>query len=370
MVNTSPYIGSVFGIKIQLHWTFILLIVFSFIVSLYSAPILYFFLLIILLFVSVFIHELSHSITAKRNHIAIKKILLLPIGGASIMDDNNIDPEVEFRIAIVGPLMSIVIGCIFGMLAALINVPIVDSVLQFLFLINILLGIFNILPGFPLDGGRVLRSYLQKKRDIIDATKLAVKISNIFIILFILGTLIYVISINGYSIFYKEFIFLWDLFIGVYLYGGAKAELFGAYIKKYAKDMKVNSVYTKTYSIIDIKDGIDALYDSLFKGETHILLIKDGNKFRMMSRIITKNILLMKHDLDLREVSIEIPIIDYDQKLSDALKVMIDNNSGIAVVLKNKKLVGILTEQHAEAAIALHISKKLGTFKKGKIVSN
>lgn len=365
MPSLSPYIGSVFGIKVQLHWSFLLLILLSLAISLYSTPILYFFLLIVLLFFSVFIHELSHSITAKRNGIAIKKIVLLPIGGASIIDDNNLKPDVEFKISIVGPLMSIFIGCVFGALSAIINIPVIEGILQFLFLVNILLGIFNILPGFPLDGGRVLRSYLQKKRDVVSATKLAVKISNIFIILFVFGTLIYVLLMNGYSLFYKEFIFLWDLFIGVYLYGGANAELFGAYVKKYTHNMTVSTVVTKNYSLINITDGINALYNALFKGENHILLIKDGDNFRVMSKIITKNIFMLK-DLDLKKVSAPIPKVQYKQKLNDALHLMVDNNSGIAAVIRDGELYGVLTEQHAEAAIALHISKKVGTFKTNK----
>ena len=164
---------------------------------------------------------------------------------------------------------------------------------------------------------------------------------------------------------YKEFIFLWDLFIGVYLYGGANAELFGAYVKKYTHNMTVSTVVTKNYSLINITDGINALYNALFKGENHILLIKDGDNFRVMSKIITKNIFMLK-DLDLKKVSAPIPKVQYKQKLNDALHLMVDNNSGIAAVIRDGELYGVLTEQHAEAAIALHISKKVGTFKTNK----
>ena len=75
MVNISPYIGSISGIKIQLHWSFVLLLVFSLVLSFYL------FAVIVLLFVCVLLHELAHSITSKRNGIGVKKIILLPIGG-------------------------------------------------------------------------------------------------------------------------------------------------------------------------------------------------------------------------------------------------------------------------------------------------
>ncbi len=229
MASFSPVIGKVFGIDVQLHWSFLLLLLFSLYVSLASGS-LYLFIIIVLLFACVFMHELAHSLTAKRNGLKIRKIVLLPIGGASeIANADSMSPELEFRVAIVGPLMSIFLGLLFGIFAAIAPAGIFRQLFQFLFLLNILLGVFNILPGFPLDGGRVLRGYLRKKKSYIDATKATVKVGNAFIVLFMIFTFAYVAAEPSYSFFYKEFIVLWDFVIAMYLYGGAKAEMQSAY---------------------------------------------------------------------------------------------------------------------------------------------
>ena len=169
MANGSVGIGKIAGINIELHWMFILLIALFFFIS----PLLG--LIWILLFVCVLIHELSHSITARRNGIKVVKIVLLPIGGASMIEEINIDPRVEFNIAIVGPIMSLFLGGLFGILVLFTPPGMITFIVQYLFVINIFLGIFNILPAFPMDGGRVLRSYLENKHNFYEATMLTAK---------------------------------------------------------------------------------------------------------------------------------------------------------------------------------------------------
>ena len=147
MAQGSVRIGRIAGIDIELHWLFILLILFF----IYLSPLLGF--IWILLFVCVLIHELSHSITALRNGIKVSRIILMPIGGASIINDIGINPEAELNISVAGPLMSFVLGGIFGILVIFTPPGIITYIVQYLFLINILLGVFNILPAFPMDGG-------------------------------------------------------------------------------------------------------------------------------------------------------------------------------------------------------------------------
>src|SRR5271170_3744124 len=110
MVDLSPKIGSIGGIDIQLHWTFIMLLIFILFLSFYL------FVIWVLLFVCVLIHELVHSITSKRNGIKVKKIVLYPLGGGSIIDFEKVSPEIEFRISIVGPIASLLIAMIVGIL--------------------------------------------------------------------------------------------------------------------------------------------------------------------------------------------------------------------------------------------------------------
>jgi Zn-dependent protease len=114
----------------------------------------------LLLFVSVLIHELAHSFVAKARGIEVKSITLFIFGGVSNLSGEAKQASTEFVIAIVGPLMSFVLAAISFGLASVVHQPHSELVLSYLFFINLSLGVFNLVPGFPLDGGRVLRSIL------------------------------------------------------------------------------------------------------------------------------------------------------------------------------------------------------------------
>ncbi len=116
----------------------------------------------VLLFASVLVHELAHSFVALARGLEARSITLFIFGGVSNLSGEAKEPRTEFLVAIVGPLTSFALaGIAFGLGTAF-SEPHFDLVISYLFLINLLLGIFNLIPGFPLDGGRVLRSILWK----------------------------------------------------------------------------------------------------------------------------------------------------------------------------------------------------------------
>ncbi|MEM3841175.1 MAG: site-2 protease family protein [Candidatus Micrarchaeaceae archaeon] len=353
MVDISPYIGSLFGIRIQLHWSFVLLLIFSLVLSLYL------FAIIVLLFVCVLLHELAHSITSKRNGINVKKIILLPIGGASMIDMEEIKPEIEFRISIAGPIASIFIGMILGVFAVVIPPGGIKHIVQLLFLINILLGVFNILPGFPLDGGRVFRSYEQKKHSFLDATKITVKLSKIVIALFVLGTIIYAAIEPGYSFAYREFVVFWDILIAVFLYGGAQAEYQTAYIREAAAPLKVKDAISKNYAVVKPGTTIGDLYGILLKEHTHIILVDYGKEVKLVEGVKLGSSLnpeYLSNAID--KFCVDIPVVDYNRSLPSAIDKMRNNNANVIAVKRFGKIVGVLVAQHVESVIALYISKK------------
>src|SRR6266702_2975791 len=117
----------------------------------------------LLLFVSVLLHELAHSLVARRRGLPVKNITLFIFGGVSNIEQEPKSPGVEFQVAIVGPLTSLFIGA----LCFLLLLPLrgahspLEGILFYLAVTNVLLGVFNLIPGFPLDGGRVLQSALR-----------------------------------------------------------------------------------------------------------------------------------------------------------------------------------------------------------------
>lgn len=352
MADLSLGIGSIYGIKIELNLLFVLL---SFLILYLSV---YLFIIWVLLFLCVLVHELVHSITSKLNRIGVKKIILYPLGGGSVIDTTNLKPDVEFRISVVGPIASLLLAVLFGVANIYAPAGIIRTTLQTLFILNIFLGVFNLLPWLPLDGGRALRSYLQRKRSFLDATTLSVKVSNVVTILFVIGTVIYVLLIPNISFTYGEFIVLFDVVIAFFIYSGAQSELQSAKIREDIVDLKAKDAATKNYILLSSTTEGSELYKKLIKGKTHIMLFKKDGKIYMVSNVLIQKF-QKKAQLDstIGNFGIEIPSIAYNTPLYDAIEKMKLEETGIAVVTRNTSITGILLMQHIESIIALHMSK-------------
>jgi len=173
------------------------------------------------LFLSIIAHEFSHSLVARKYGLPMKGITLFIFGGVAEMDEEPASAKVEFLMAIAGPISSIVIALIFYGIHALgkqggLSVP-VNGVIGYLAMINALLAGFNLLPAFPLDGGRVLRSILWGvKKNLRWATYISSRIGSGFgILLIILGVI---------QVFRGNFVGgMWWFLIGMFLQGAAKA---------------------------------------------------------------------------------------------------------------------------------------------------
>lgn len=143
----------------------------------------------ILLFVSVLIHEFAHSVVARARGINVKYIVLFIFGGVSTFEQEAQTPGTEFLVAIVGPLASLLIGAVaYLLLLPLRGVPSpAYAILSYLAVVNILLGLFNLIPGFPLDGGRVLRGIIWRiVGNVRTATNITTIVGQVIAYLFIL----------------------------------------------------------------------------------------------------------------------------------------------------------------------------------------
>ncbi len=355
MSQGSVRIGKIAGIDIELHWLFILLILFF----IYLSPLLG--LIWILLFVCVLIHELSHSITAKRNGIKVSRIILLPIGGASMIDQIEIDPSVEFNISIAGPITSLLLGGLFGILVVFTPAGIITYLVQYLFLINILLGLFNLLPAFPMDGARVLRSYLQRRHNFYEATMTTARVSRYFMVLIIIGTLVFVALPTGYSVLNKEVLFVWDLIIVFFLYGGMKAEEDNVVLKQETKGLTMRDVIGKNYAVIRWDAKLSDLYALMKRSREHTIITVNPQGVYCVVNVFDQKVL--KNAGSVADISAEIPSIQASSNISDALSRIESVPFRIGVVLNGKKLIGIATGQHVSAFLALHMAGK--TSRKG-----
>lgn len=352
MVNFSPKIGKIDGIDIELHWTFLILLLFILVLSLYL------FAIWVLLFVCVLVHELVHSITSKRNGVKVKKIVLYPFGGGSIIDFEKVSPEIEFRISIVGPIASLLMAAAFGIADLYAPANVIGSTIQILFLLNIFLGVFNLLPWLPLDGGRALRSYLQKRMGFIDATRIAVKSSNAVTAIFIIGTVAYAVLAHGYSMLYREFIIVWDVAIAFFIYSGAQAEMQSALIRENIKGMHARDVATKSFIVVEGKSNVDQLYRKLMGSDAHIVLLRDKSRIKILSSSALQKLLKDHYGAgNVSDFGTAIPSIPYNMRLYDAINRMRSEETNVAAMVKGNTIIGVLLMQHIEALIALHISR-------------
>jgi Zn-dependent protease len=178
----SVNLGRLFGIRVELHVTFVLFIgwiavnqgLFTGNVMRAAAAV----ALLLLVFCCVVLHELGHALTARRFGIATRDIVLLPIGGVARLERMPEKPGQEMLVAVAGPAVNVLIAALLVLLMTLTGRPtdlarLGGGLVETLLLVNVLMVLFNLIPAFPMDGGRVLRALLAMRLPYLRATKIA-----------------------------------------------------------------------------------------------------------------------------------------------------------------------------------------------------
>lgn len=300
------------------------------------------------LFFSIIFHEFSHSLVARKYGVPMKGITLFIFGGVAEMGDEPQSPKAEFMMAVAGPLSSIVIALLFyGLYRAGrgggLPVPII-GVLAYLGFINGILAAFNLIPAFPLDGGRVLRSILWKiKGNIHRATRITSQIGKGFgILLIVLGVLQFLTGnfIGG----------MWWALIGIFVHGAAKMSyqrlvirqaLEGENIRRFMESNPVT--VPPTISIERLVD--DYIYKHHFK---MFPVVEDGN--RLSGCVTTKDVKNIPREEwgrtkvgDIAEACSAENTIGPEEDPMQALSVMSRNRKSRLMVVENGRLMGIIT---------------------------
>jgi Zn-dependent protease len=213
----SVVVARIASIDIRIHASFLLLVVLFAVAAPEpgAAGVAWSLLWLVALFGSVVLHELAHSLVARRRGGEVHEILLFPLGGVSKLEHLPETAADEFAVAIVGPLTSLALGAAaLGAGAALGGSLVPIDLLGGAWLVrlgwlNLLLGTFNLLPAFPLDGGRVLRAVLERRHDLVRATRIATRVGH---------------ALAGVLIAVGLLFDLWLALIGMFVYFGASAE--------------------------------------------------------------------------------------------------------------------------------------------------
>jgi Zn-dependent protease/CBS domain-containing protein len=340
-MKLSFKIGSVWGIPIELHLTFILLMIAVFVLF---YPQVYSFLLIVFLFVFVVFHEMAHSILARRNGIKVRKIVLYPIGGVSEIEEIPETPSLEWRMAIAGPLTSLVIGAALVGINFLIPVkiaqpspPYTGNILFDLGYLNILLGAFNLIPAFPMDGGRVFRALLAERMKFTDATKYASYIGRI------LG-----IAFAVFGIIFTSYFLL--ILVGVFIYVGASEEAEQTIISTTLANVRAKDVMQSEVGAVRPDQTIAEAFEIMFKNRYHDALVEKDGVF--LGIVIWSEILKVtpeqRVNIRVEQMPIKNISIYPEEAILEAYKLMTKEKIDLLPVVEKlspTKVVGVLTSE-------------------------
>ncbi|XRO75636.1 site-2 protease family protein [Methanocaldococcus sp. 28A] len=321
-MNYSIRLFKIMGIPIELHITFILFLVIVIALSIINNSI-FWAVLFILLFVSVVLHELGHSYVAKKYGVKIEKILLLPIGGVAMMD--KIPKEGELKIGLAGPLVSFIIGITLLIISQFFDVNINGYPLLYtLSLLNLMLGSFNLIPAFPMDGGRILRAILSKKYGYLKSTKIAANIGkSLALIMLILGLL----SMNIILIL-----------VSLFVYFGAEQESKIVEIETIFKNIKAKDIMTLNPVCVTPDMSVEEFLDFMLKHKYFGYPVVENGK--LVGCIGINNI--HKKEGTVRDYMQKPVVVDEDTDINDILRKMAYTDR--VFVVEDGKLKGIISK--------------------------
>ncbi len=360
-------IGRLFGIDVKVHWTFFLLLAFFAYIgyrdsndpltALVTAAV------IVALFFCVLLHEFGHSLVAQRLGIEVPDITLLPIGGLARLKTLPDKPVDEVKIALAGPLVNVVLAPIFFGLALLLGASLLrpanilegvgslGEVLVYLGYINVVLAVFNMIPAFPMDGGRVLRGLLATRFGPVRATEISSGVGQFFAIAFVLIGLLT-----------NPFLAL----IGIFIFFGASGETQMVRQREMMRGLAVSDVMgtkPRTETVTPFHNFGQVL-DAVLHGyqEDFPVVDEDGSLVGIITR---KEILSAAHSPD-RYASVrdlmktDVPTISPDADLfTDGYRILQESGlRALPVVDGGGDLVGMLTVDDVGQASLLRDLRK------------
>jgi Zn-dependent protease/CBS domain-containing protein len=212
-------------------------------------------------FASVILHELAHSLVAIRSGIDIKEITLFIFGGVSRIAEEPQNPATELKIALAGPLSSFVLAAVFWVIMTFFKhfqLVLLPGIFYYLAWINLALGIFNLIPGFPLDGGRVFRAISWwKTGSLIRATRVAADLGK--------GFAAALMVLGGVQIFFGDLVGgLWFIFIGMFLRGLSQRGYEEVVMRKTLEQVPVQEMMTREVITVPAELSLYDLFQQYF----------------------------------------------------------------------------------------------------------
>ena len=335
-------VGRIAGIEIYLHMTFLILIAWiglaywnlsGEINAVISGT-----GFILALFFCVLLHELGHALTARRFDIGTRSITLLPIGGIAAIEKTPDDPREEVIIALAGPGVSVAIAALLWLLLKATGglVPLDElsltegSFLQRLMIINALLAAFNLLPAFPMDGGRVFRASLAQFMNPLKATRIAARVAHGFALL---------MAVIGLQ--YN----LWLVLIAIFIWIGATTEASMAGFKSVLTKIPADKAMLKDFEVLEADESLERAIELTLAGtQKDFPVLRDGKVVGVLRqddllRGLHDHGKLCRVDQVMRE---GVPEIRIDESVEDIFERLQSGDSGLIIVTDKGRLAGLI----------------------------
>ncbi|MBC6953564.1 MAG: site-2 protease family protein [Leptolyngbya sp. PLA2] len=333
-----------------MHWTFLLLVGWIVFVSLTRGGDLvgtaWSLGFVAALFTCVVLHELGHALAARRYGIATRGITLLPIGGVAALERMPTEPVQEIVIALAGPAVNVVIaGLLFGLLAAFGDVRPTGTPVLFvgehygfvthLAIVNVALVLFNLLPAFPMDGGRVLRALLATAMSYADATEWAARVGGLMAALFV-----------ALGLFFNP----WLVFIALFVFLGGQAEARAARTRSVLEGVNVGQAMLTVFRALRADETLADASAELLAGSQQDFPVVDADG--EVVGVLTRDLLvqaLAREGLGASVGSVMLrgcPTVPESADLEDAFERMQTSRCPVLPVLRDGRLVGLLTMEN------------------------
>ena len=316
----------------------------------------------ILLFISIVVHELAHSIVAKNNGLKIGKITLYLLGGVSEMEEEPPNASLELRMSAAGPLTSIAIAVIsyFGWILAdyLHASVLVQGPLYYSYLFNAIVAGFNLIPAFPMDGGRVLRSLLWRRNgDLVRSTKTASTVGRVFAYGMMFVGIFYIIAVDFFTGF-------WLILIGWFISSAASGEMSQLMVQKDLSSLKAREMMTRNLDSVRPEITLSELSSMFLEHKHNGFPVMDSNG-DLVGCITMDDLRHVKKEAwDTTMVgSVMIPIeslvtVKESDPAPEVLKLMTKNRIGRIFVMNEMggRLTGIITRSDIIKAVQIQES--------------
>ena len=359
MRSWSIPVGRLFGIEIRIHLTFVFLlfVVWSMEAGAQDAnTVLHGLALVGIVFGSVVLHELGHALVARGSGIPAKGIILLPIGGVTILDEANALPDSanawlrDIRISVTGPLVNLLIA---GVAALVLTAaipgfsvtakPLLHSsaLYRSIVWVNVYLGLFNLLPAYPMDGGRVLRAIFSRRMDMVQATQRAIRIGNVFSILFMM---VGILLVNW-----------WLVMIGFFLFIGAQLEERSAVFQSVLQSVRLEEVMLTDFATLSPADTLeDALEKAVHTLQDDFPVVRGSDMVGVVSKQKLLEALRADGNGYVQAVMNRIfEVAARQESLASAFRKLSARNLSIIPVVDEQQLVGIVTLQNLMHSMSL-----------------